>query len=107
MTTFVNRAESGQPGTAQDEIAFSHDGRRGRAIAGPDAIDEMLEIHGGRLHVRADRADWIDVADARATLQGHPIWFATPELVGYLTLAGRAVVAVVGVCSRCGCLLQL
>jgi len=57
--------------------------------------------------VRAYRTDWIDVADVRAVPHGHPIWFATPEIVGYLTIGGRVVVAVVGVCSRCGCLLQL
>src|ERR1700730_25288 len=107
MRNFVPGGGAGRAGTELSQTEGDRYGRRARAISGPDAIDEMIEIHGGRLHVRADRADWIDVANARAALHGRPIWFAIGELVGYLTLAGRAVVAVVGVCSRCGCLLQL
>ena len=107
MTLVVKATEAGRAGTEGDEARATLCGRRGRTIAGPDAIDEMIEIHRGRLHVRADRADWIDVVDAGAARHGLPVWFATPELVGYLTVAGLAVVAVVGVCSCCGCLLQL
>jgi hypothetical protein len=104
---FPQATEAGQPATEQDETEFHHrQGRRGRPVAGPDATDEMIEVHGGRLHLRADRTRWIDVADARTALHDHPIRFATPEVVGYLTLTGRAVVAIVGVCSRCGWLLQ-
>jgi Rieske Fe-S protein len=97
MTLLVQAPEAGRAGAEKDRAA----------IGGPDAIDEMIEIHRGRLHVRADPADWIDIADARAAQRGHPIGFATPALVGYLTVIGRAVVAVVGTCSRCGCLLHL
>jgi len=107
MTLFVHAAEPGRGGAGSDEAQPTDYGCRARTIAGPDAIDEMIEIHRGRLYVRAERADWIDVADARTAQHGHPVWFATPELLGYLTFAGLAVVAVVGVCSRCGCLLQL
>jgi Rieske Fe-S protein len=108
MATFIQGAESGPSRTEQDETEVIDAGQgRGRTISGPDAIDEMIEIHRGRLHVRANRADWIDVADVRTVVRGHPIWFATAEIVGYLTVASRAVVAVVGVCSRCGCLLKL
>ena len=107
MTLSVGAAESDHAGGESHQVHATHDGRGARAIAGTDGIDEMIEVDRGRLHVRADRADWIDVADASAARPGHPVWFATPELVGYLTVAGRAVVAVVGVCSRCGCLLQL
>jgi Rieske Fe-S protein len=105
MTTFVQRAGSGQSQAEGDETEAIL-GRRGRAT-GPDAIEETIEIHRGRLHVRAERSEWIDVADVRAVKHGDPIRFATPEIVGYLTIGGRAIVAVVGVCSRCGCLLQL
>ena len=107
MTLLVGAAESGEPGAEGDEAHAPNYDRHGRRIAGPDAIDEMIEIHRGRLHVRAEHADWIDVVDAGAARHSKPVWFATPELVGYLTVAGLSVVAVVGVCSRCGCLLQL
>src|SRR5258708_9894687 len=107
MTLFVQAAEPGRGGADSDEAQATHYRGHGRTIAGPDAIDEMIEIHRGRLHVRAERADWIDVADASTAQHGHPVWFATPELVGYLTVTGLAVVAAVGVCSRFGCLLQL
>ena len=107
MTLFVRAAESARAGADSDGPAATGFDGRGRTIAGPDAIDEMIELRRGRLHVRADRADWIDVADACTARGGYPVSFATPEIVGYLTVAGLAVVAVVGACSRCGCLLHL
>jgi Rieske Fe-S protein len=107
VAIFAQATEPGQPATEQAETEVRNgQGRRGRPVAGPDAIDEMIEVHGGRLHVRADRTHWINVADARTALNDHPIRFATSAVVGYLTPTGGAVVAVVGMCSRCGCLLQ-
>src|ERR1700720_4253885 len=107
MTTLASGLETGRrPAPEPDEPGDRHQEAPRQVVAGPDAIDEMIEIHGGRLHVRADRTAWIDVADARAARDGHPVGFATRELVGYVTLADGGVVAVVGVCSRRGCLLQ-
>jgi Rieske Fe-S protein len=81
-------------------------GSHGIAISGLDAVDEMVELRGGQLHIRSDRSAWIDVGEAHTATAGRPIRFATAELVGYLTVDGEVIVAVVGVCSRCGCLLQ-
>jgi cytochrome b6-f complex iron-sulfur subunit len=67
----------------------------------------MIEIRAGQLRLRADHSDWIDVVDADTAAAGRPCRFTTAELVGYLTVAGGVVVAVVGVCSRCGCLLRV
>jgi Rieske Fe-S protein len=67
----------------------------------------MVEINGGQLRLRAERTVWHTVAQADAALTGSPIRFATDEVTGYLTFTGSAIVAVVGACSRCGCLLQL
>jgi Rieske Fe-S protein len=75
--------------------------------SGLDAVDEMVEINGGQLRLRAERTDWHTVARRDMTAPGKPIRFRTPEVVGYLTFTERTVVAVVGVCSRCGCLLQV
>jgi Rieske Fe-S protein len=82
------------------------DAPHGLAMSGLEAIDEMAEQRGGQLHIRAERSAWIDVGDARTARAGRPMRFATAELVGYLTFDGDVIVAVVGVCSRCGCLLQ-
>jgi hypothetical protein len=103
---FAQATEPGQPATEQARRRSTTATAVGDGRSPADAIDEMIEVHGGRLHLRADRTRWIDVADARTALHDHPIRFATPEVVGYLTLTGRAVVAIVGVCSRCGWLLQ-
>src|SRR6202022_2638991 len=81
--------------------------RRDAVTGGPDAVDEMVEINGGQLRLHADHTDWYTVARNDTAVSGTPIRFTTHELVGYLTGTELTVVAVVGVCSRCGCLLQL
>jgi len=81
--------------------------QRERPISPMDAVDEMIEINGGQLRLRAERTDWHTVAEADAAAIGSPIRFATDVVAGYLTFTGGGIVAVVGTCSRCGCLLQL
>jgi Rieske Fe-S protein len=74
---------------------------------GPRPNDEVVELNAGQLRLRADRTDWHTVARQATAAPGRPIRFTTVGVVGYLTVTELAVVAVVGVCSRCGCLLQV
>jgi Rieske Fe-S protein len=72
-----------------------------------DVVDEMIEINGGQLHLRADHVHWHTIAEAHNIAAGYPMRFTTDFLVGYLSVTSDSLVAVVAVCSRCGCLLQL
>lgn len=90
-------------GNVADSLGENRDGPTSRV----DAVDEMLEINGSQLRLRADRTDSHTVASKDSADAGKPIRFTTVELVGYLTFTELNVVAVVGVCSRSGCLLQL
>jgi nitrite reductase/ring-hydroxylating ferredoxin subunit len=78
-----------------------------RPSSPPDPLDEMIQINGGQLRLRAECTDWHSVADVQAAPIGRPIRFATDVVAGFLTVNGGGIVAVVGACSRCGCLLQL
>ena len=71
------------------------------------AVTEPIELNRGQLLLRAYRTEWHAVAGKDTAMPGQPIRFTTVEVVGYLTLTDVAVVAVVGVCSRCGCLLRI
>lgn len=107
--TPVHRPISGLPGLGAEptNVASSPTEGRDRPTPEPDALDEVVELTGGQLRLRADRTDWHTVARKEAAAPGRPIRFATVGVVGYLTVTELAVVAVVGVCSRCGCLLQV
>ena len=95
------------PGVEPGKGAGRSRARPCRPTQESDPVDEAIELNRRQLRIRADRTEWHAVAGKDTAMPGQPIRFTAVEVVGYLTLTDVAVVAVVGVCSRCGCLLRL
>lgn len=76
------------------------------------AIDHSLVGSGGSSNrhtqtaIVPDQTEWVAVASAAEVANGNTTRFATPRLIGFVSEHGGEVVAVSGVCTHQGCLLQ-